>query len=556
MARQSVYCSILVGFSFMVLTLLTVKTLAPEIKTEAASQTASQTVGPYTMSMANDSVASINITPTASQAVYTATNNISVTNTCTAGAAITMTTNSTTSNSLVRTGSDSLTKEIAATTTSSLDNNSWGYALSNSSTYYAVPKKGATAATIYNATAAQTTNLTVPVKFGVKTDSSMPSGAYTNDVVYTMTPKAGCLTYSVTWNMNGGTAKSGATYPTTLNWGQTVNLSQLTPTRDGYTFTGWSVGSSTYTSDNTTANLNPSNAMAVTVTAQWRQNLVGIHSISNMQDMTTAICNATTTPEKTATALDWDGTKHGNTSYVPRKSLKDTRDNKYYLVSKLADGNCWMSQSLALDLTSGTAIVASTTAGGTTTVTPNNTTQTTTGTQWVQADNNWRSYKPQSSEAYYQSGIKKSSSPTGSGDTYLWESAGNYYNWYAATAGTGTSSMTSSDATASICPKGWRLPSNSGTKSYYNLITTTYGLASSSAGSLALRANPLNFNLSGYYEYYFGDMFNRGLGGRYWSSTAYSSATNAYYLTFDMSTINPQSNYYKGLGCSVRCVAF
>ena len=37
-------------------------------------------------------------------------------------------------------------------------------------------------------------------------------------------------------------------------------------------------------------------------------------------------------------------------------------------------------------------------------------------------------------------------------------SYGYYYNWYAATAGTGTCSMSSGNATASICPKGWRLP--------------------------------------------------------------------------------------------------
>jgi uncharacterized protein (TIGR02145 family) len=216
-----------------------------------------------------------------------------------------------------------------------------------------------------------------------------------------------------------------------------------------------------------------------------------------------------------------------------------------------------MSQSLALDLTANTAIVASTTAGGTISVTPNNTTQTTTGTTWAQAENSWRSYKPQASanETYYQSGTTKSSSPSGSGATYDWEKAGNYYNWYAATAGTSTSLMTGSDATASICPKGWRLPSNSGIKSYYNLITTTYGLASSSDGSLALRAHPLNFNLSGYYAWYNGAMRGQGSYGYYWSGTAYSTATDAYVLLFNTSSISPQGSFGQGYGYSVRCVA-
>ncbi len=280
-----------------------------------------------------------------------------------------------------------------------------------------------------------------------------------------------------------------------------------------------------------------------------------LFEIDDMQEMTSSVCMETTTPYVSATSFDWDGSHKGDRNYVPRKSLRDSRDGKYYLVSKLADGNCWMSQSLALDLTANTAIVASTTAGDTISVTPNNTTQTTTGTAWAEADDNWRSYKPQSSEAYYQSGTDKSSSPSGSGVTYDWEKAGNYYNWYAATAGTGTSSMTSSDATASICPKGWRLPSNSGTKSYDNLITTTYGLDSSSDGSLVLRANPLNFNLSGIYYYGNGTMSLQGSYGRYWSSTAYSSATNAYGLSFSTSGISPQSSNNKGRGFSVRCVA-
>jgi uncharacterized protein (TIGR02145 family) len=216
-----------------------------------------------------------------------------------------------------------------------------------------------------------------------------------------------------------------------------------------------------------------------------------------------------------------------------------------------------MSQSLALDLTANEPIIASNNDGTTTTVTPNNTTQTTTGTTWAEADDNWRSYKPQSSEAYYQSGTTKSSSPSGSGVTYDWEKAGNYYNWYAATAGTGTSSMTDldADATASICPKGWRLPPNLGTKSYYDLIITTYDLTSSSDYTLAIRAAPFNFNLSGGYDYSLGAMNHQGSNGIYWSSTAYSPATLAHGLELTTLPIYPRGRGPKGVGFSVRCVA-
>ena len=263
------YGNILVGLSFLSLTFLTVKTFAPDIKSNAETQNISETVGPYTMSMSNDTVASINITPTASQTVYTGTNNLTVKNTCPDGATITLTTNSTTSNSLVRTGTDSGTKEIPATSTSALSNNSWGYALDNTDTYNAVPKKGTTPATIYDAVSAQTTNLTIPVKYGVKTDNTLPSGTYSADVVYSMSPKSGCLGYTVTWDMDGGTRKDGVTYPSLLGWGDTVNLSTLTPTRTGYIFTGWANGTATFDGTETNANINSANTKTVTIKAKW-----------------------------------------------------------------------------------------------------------------------------------------------------------------------------------------------------------------------------------------------------------------------------------------------
>ena len=271
-----IYANIFVGFSFLLLTLITVKTLAPEVKSEAAIQTASQTIGPYTMSMSNDSVTTIDAVPTPSQQIYSSSNNLNVTNTCTAGATITMAMNST-SNSLIRPSEgpeDVAIKEIAATTTTGLDINSWGYALTDGSTYYAVPKKNATPATIYNASAAQNSALSVPLKFGVKLDYTMPSGSYSNDILFTMAPKTGCLSYLVNWNYGGGTAQSGATYPTSMNWGQTMNLSTLTPTRTYYSFTGWTNGSSNFTGSEVAANINPSNATSVTMTAKWQENKI------------------------------------------------------------------------------------------------------------------------------------------------------------------------------------------------------------------------------------------------------------------------------------------
>lgn len=273
MVRQGVdvsklYSGLFVGLAFFALTAMVVKFFAPDVNSSA--ETASQTVGPYTMSMASDDSVSINATPTESQAVYTATNNLSVTNSCEAGATVTIATASKSSNSLMRAGLDSLAKEIAATTSSSsLVDNSWGFSIDGGLTYKAVPKLGQTAATVYSSENAQTTALAVPVMFGVKFDSTLPSGAYINDVIYTMAPDSACLVYTVNWDLDGGTAAAGATYPTTLAWGETVDLSALTPTREGFVFNGWTNGTSTFTGSETSADVNAGNNKTANVKAEW-----------------------------------------------------------------------------------------------------------------------------------------------------------------------------------------------------------------------------------------------------------------------------------------------
>ena len=221
------------------------------------------------MSLSNEDIVSINITPTPTQSIYTKDTNIVTKNTCEAGASISISTNSNTSNKLTRVSvnGDTLPKDILATTTTTLDDNSWGYSLNNSNNYLAVPKQGETVANIYDATSSQTTDLTIPIKFAVKTDDTIPSGTYTNDLLYTMTPKPGCLGYGITWDFNKGTKKPNTIYPTSKNWNETINLNELTPTRDGYTFMGWKEGTNTYTG---TVDINPTNKKNITMKAEWQ----------------------------------------------------------------------------------------------------------------------------------------------------------------------------------------------------------------------------------------------------------------------------------------------
>lgn len=268
--RSNIYIYNSLAFlSFLVLTFFAVKLLAPSISTNANTKTETQNVGPYAMSLSNEDIVSIDITPTPTQSIYTKDTNIVAKNTCEAGASISISTNSNTSNKLTRlsVNGDTLPKDILATTTPTLDDNSWGYQLNNSSNYLAVPKQGEAVANIYDTTSSQTTNLTIPIKFAVKTDDTIPSGTYTNDLLYTMTPKPGCLGYGITWDFNKGTKKPNTIYPISKNWNETINLNELIPARDGYTFMGWKEGANTYTG---TVDINPTKKKNIAMKAEWK----------------------------------------------------------------------------------------------------------------------------------------------------------------------------------------------------------------------------------------------------------------------------------------------
>ena len=236
-----------------------------------------------------------------------------------------------------------------------------------------------------------------------------------------------------------------------------------------------------------------------------------LHSISKMQQMTPEICAATTTPNKTATTLDTDGSHYGDPNYAPTKTLVDTRDNNTYTVSKLADGRCWMTQNLRI-------------AGKT--LTPADSDVTTDYTIPASSLSGFISYD--TSNAYV-------------------DSDGGFYTWYTATAGTGTQALSTDgqNTTVSICPKGWRLPT-SGNNGEFEVLYDNY------YSSSALRSNPINLTLSG--NVAISSRGGQGSYGEYWSSTVYSSS-NAYDLSLNASNAGFASHYDKTNGFSVRCIA-
>ncbi len=313
-----------------------------------------------------------------------------------------------------------------------------------------------------------------------------------------------------------------------------------------------------------------------------------------MQDMSTSICDAVTTPTDTTTYKD-----------TPEAQLVDIRDGKTYWVAKLLDGKCWMTQNLDLDLEATATNVAALTSENTDLTTygsngydssngysqvnnvitwiPTRATIPTTSiasdgtiSNWTNDDNTPYSVDPgnwywtdtwyTSTRNEYLTGnvgdpakFQKDETYTGNGKH---GHVGNYYNWSAAVASNDSSSYASSTYNAttdnpqnSICPAGWKLPISTsytsgaqGNNDFYNLANK-YGNVTDTDSYIT--ANPLWFVRGGYV--YSGSLYTSGFVGNYWSSTVRGSDV-AYYLYFRSGGIGPASSDNRYYGRSVRCV--
>ena len=232
--------------------------------------------------------------------------------------------------------------------------------------------------------------------------------------------------------------------------------------------------------------------------------------------------------------------------------VMDKRDNKIYWVSKLKDGNIWMTQNLDLDLS---VAANQTLTPATSNVT---TTRTVTPVAWDWDDDSI--YYMDGGDNYFANGTTQTAglSSLPADDTNRHYAQGDYYSWKAATAGVGTTSITNADVNESICPAGWRLPtSNSDSANYsFGNLVKQYGYTGSNQSGTTdatLLASPLFFARGGYV--YSGSLYDQGSYGYYWSSRAYSSSYIAYYLLFNSSYVGPSSDYFRYFGFSVRCVA-
>lgn len=213
-----------------------------------------------------------------------------------------------------------------------------------------------------------------------------------------------------------------------------------------------------------------------------------ISAMTNMQDVTAEICAASADGE-TAT-------------------LTDTRDSNTYTVAKI-NGACWMTQNLRLS------------GGRTLTSADSNVTSS-----WEFPDNSIKT-----GEANYIGNSYTEAGSVISDDPEHATEYGGHYNYCAASAGS-VCEQTEMDATQSICPAGWELP----TLDQFSGITNQRSAFS-----------PV---YSGYYGG--GSLNSTGSDGRWWSATA-DDSYRQYFLYYNGGSLNT-SYLLKYYGYSVRCV--
>ena len=353
---------------------------------------------------------------------------------------------------------------------------------------------------------------------------------------------------TITYDANGGT---GTMTTQTIIAGESDNLSPNEFTREGYTFTGWNTEAEPTEQEPGKAYADqaeytaPAISQNITLYAQWEKVPV-IGDLTYMQDFATL-------------------SETGKTSVLnsmaeeQQYQLKDSRDQKDYYISKLKDGNIWMTQNLDLDIAAGRTYTSADTDLANSTIgtswTP--TVSTSTTSSWTSSTTAPSSYDP--GNLYWNGNVITSSgtlsnrtttdpSATSGGTHYH---VGNYYNWTAAVAMNSSSSYTTdyTDVNQSICPAGWRLPTYSGDKSYLSL-KNAQGLTAGTSGNI--QSSPTYFVYGGLWD---GGSLYVGYSGIYWSSVVKSSS-NSYLLNFDANgSLRPQTSGHRNVGYSLRCVA-
>lgn len=423
---------------------------------------------------------------------------------------------------------------------------------------------------------------TIPIYYGASVKPDIVPGSYTmaesstgagdNVITYFLTTSLNCTSYQVAFNptstANGSSVSGTGTMENQrISEGTATNLDQASFTPpSGLFFDSWNTaqdGSGTsYANGASVTDLAPA-GNTITLYAQWsicNPSGTTIDTIGCMQDISsnnkTSILNSMTVDEQ--------------------YQLYDSRDKKQYYVSKLSDGNIWMTQNLDFELSTNelssldTDLTDNSLSGAyqngyrvedsiiywtpsKATITDGSSSET---NLWPQSNT-----LPESislgdyylDEPKLNSYVNTSNTPFSSNGEH--GALGNHYNWTAAIASNDSSSLTTlgDSANNSICPAGWRLPYANGDKSQSTLDDFNRLL------------NIYDYDKIGEPPLYFIDSTSvnttemiqqMGYLGFYWTS-AVNSSTEAYnleiYTTVSINGTVSNGNRYSGM--AIRCMA-
>ncbi len=253
-------------------------------------------------------------------------------------------------------------------------------------------------------------------------------------------------------------------------------------------------------------------------------------------------------------------------------ALVDLRDYKTYYATRLADGNCWMTQNLDLDLsTSKTFTHDDTDLGWATGSTRTSWTPSADtfaynfggeNPNWTTQYNNMMSADPGSVYLYTTNRVTFDSTPPyvtynslaecradGHDDCEHYH-LGNYYNFCASIASS-TCYNGLFEATESVCPAGWKLPTfiGDGTFSEYAGLLYKHGIISSPGEGYNYADITTGFNVIRAYPLYFvGATYIVGNGG--WTES------NAYFdFNSGIVRANSYGRYNRHINQVIRCLA-
>ena len=511
-----------------------------------------------------------------------------------------------------------LSNPTSDSTSSSFENNKWGYRIIASDTDASLVTNNYlpfASNTILSVNHHPTNGDNTALDFAAKIDWNQPAGVYENTLI--LAAVATYAAYNINYYNGYDNSSTIATQTDSYNTSSIVKLEPgIAPTRSTYTFKSWCLGNNTGVPVNTdtrydnTAKIysNPaticngteySTGDNITIDPEDYNTNLSLYAVwtpttfaqaygstaMTMQNMTSAICNKVTVNQ-----------------YA---TLTDNRDNQTYTIGKLEDGRCWMADNLNFDaytnkdsitaanthVDDATALTRFKSGGGTTSdkyatgainsvnSSGNNWTtsysfsvplqnrsgkcehDTSSGTQCLLPYQDYTTdtvIDKYGTPASDSSGTANVTYNIGPGSYKI----GTYYNYCAATLGSycygdGLSSGTpSGNATdTDICPINWHLPTGRGGGEYQVLDTV---LKNKYPNTYRISTSP--FSIQSMLSTPISGRFllsraiRQGTYGSFWSSS-YGDTSRMGVLHVTGTAANPTDVTYRYDGNSVRCIA-